>query len=102
MNSQDCIARGCAIQAAQLKPDFKTSNYILEGNQLGGFSPDVYVPVNVSYKYSTDREPTTVALITPGKQPSLSVSVDSKNSRILTLTIEDGVFPLSVKISFDS
>jgi heat shock protein 4 len=32
MNSQDCIARGCAIQAAQLKVDFKTSNYILEGN----------------------------------------------------------------------
>jgi hypothetical protein len=70
------------------------------GNQLGGFAPDVFLPVNLTYKYSKDADMVTIPLIAPGKEPISTLKIDSNDSRTLVLTIEEGAFPLNIRLSF--
>ena len=54
LNSQDCIARGCALQAAMLSPNFQVANFqIEEFNQL---------PISISYKFKNSDKVITKEL----------------------------------------
>ena len=45
LNSLDCVARGCSLQAAMLSPLFKVADYeVQEFNSL---------PVSISYQFAT-------------------------------------------------
>ena len=72
LNSTDCIARGCALQAAMLSPNFQVANFeVVEYNNE---------PISISYKFHGGEKVVTKELFTTGSSfPSTkSVTFDNK------------------------
>lgn len=76
LNSQDCIARGCALQAAMLSPNFQVANFEVEE-----YNPQ---PISISYKFKGTDKVVTKELFKVGTNfPSTkSITFDNKNGNL--------------------
>ena len=54
LNSTDCIARGCALQAAMLSPNFQVANFEVEEYNVQ--------PISISYKFKGTEKVVTKEL----------------------------------------
>jgi heat shock protein 4 len=73
LNSTECIAKGCALQAAMLSPNFQVANFEVEE-----FNTE---PVSISYKFKGTDKVVTKELFKIGSNfPSTkSITFDNKN-----------------------
>ncbi len=76
LNSQDCIARGCALQAAMLSPNFQVANFEVEEYNTE--------PISISYKFKGTDKVITKELFKVGSNfPSTkSITFDNKNGKL--------------------
>lgn len=76
LNSQDCIARGCALQAAFLSPNFQVAAFEVEE-----YNAD---PISISYKFKgTEKVVTKELFLTGSNFPSTkSITFDNKNGNL--------------------
>lgn len=76
LNSQDCIARGCALQAAMLSPNFHVANFEVEE-----FNSE---PISISYKFKGTDKVVTKELFKVGTNfPSTkSITFDNKTGNV--------------------
>lgn len=76
LNSQDCIARGCALQAAMISPNFQVADFqIEEFNQL---------PVNITYRFKNNDKIVTKEIFKTGSNfpCTKSVTFDNKQGNL--------------------
>ena len=72
MNSTDCIARGCALQAAMLSPNFQVASFeVEEYNQE---------PIGITYKFAGSDKCITKELFKKGTSfpNTKSITFDNK------------------------
>lgn len=85
LNSQDCIARGCALQAAMLSPNFQVANFEVEEYNSE--------PISISYKFKNTEKVITKELFKVGSNfPSTkSITFDNKAGALdLMIHYSDG------------
>lgn len=71
LNSTDCIARGCALQAAMLSPNFQVSNF-----EIDEFNAQ---PISISYQFKGSDKFVTKELFKPGSSFPSTKSVTFEN-----------------------
>jgi len=71
LNSTDCIARGCALQAAMLSPNFQVSNF-----QIDEFNAQ---PISITYKFANSDKNVTKELFKEGSSFPSTKSVTFEN-----------------------
>ena len=73
LNSQDCIARGCSLQAAMLSPNFQVANFqIEECNQE---------PVNITYRFKNTDKIVTKEIFKKGSSFPSTKSITFENKQ---------------------
>lgn len=71
LNSQDCIARGCALQAAMLSPNFQVANFqVEEYNQQ---------PVDITYRFKNTEKVVTKEIFKQGSSFPSTKSITFEN-----------------------
>jgi len=71
LNSTDCIARGCALQAAMLSPNFQVANFQVEEYNLQ--------PVSITYKFKDGDKVSTKEIFKVGSSFPSTKSVTFEN-----------------------
>jgi heat shock protein 4 len=71
LNSTDCIARGCALQAAMLSPNFQVANFEVEEYNVQ--------PIAISYKFQGTEKVVTKELFTVGSSFPSTKSITFEN-----------------------
>lgn len=86
LNSTDCIARGCALQAAMLSPSFQTAAYeMTEYNSQ---------PVSITYKFKDSDKVVTKELFKKGS--------NFPNSKNITFNNKQGNMDLMIHYGTDA
>lgn len=73
LNSQDCISRGCALQAAMLSPNFQVADF-----QIDEFNQE---PVNISYRFKNNEKVVTKEIFKQGSNFPSTKSVTFENKQ---------------------
>lgn len=71
LNSQDCIARGCALQAAMLSPNFQVADFTIEE-----FNQE---PVAITYRFKNQEKVSTKPIFKVGSNFPSTKSITFEN-----------------------
>lgn len=71
LNSQECVAKGAALQAAMLSPTFNVSSFVVEEYNA--------LPVNIAYQFEGETEAKVKELFTTGSMFPLTKTVTFDN-----------------------